>query len=58
MNHRVVITGLGIIAPNANSVEHFESALRQGISGIRHHSSLQQLNFYAKWRALLKGLKP
>ncbi len=27
MNHRVVITRLGIIAPNTNSVEHFESAL-------------------------------
>lgn len=57
MNHRVVITGLGIIAPNANSVEHFESALRQGISGIRHHSSLQQLNFLCQVAGTPQGVE-
>jgi len=29
MKHRVVITGLGIVAPNAHGVEAFERALRR-----------------------------
>jgi len=43
--NRVVITGMGIIAPNAHGLEDFEQALRQGRSGIRHMSRLEELNF-------------
>ncbi len=43
--NRVVITGMGIIAPNAHGLEDFEQALRQGRSGIRHLSRLEELNF-------------
>lgn len=42
---RVVITGLGVIAPNAHGLSEFETALKQGISGICHSELLQQLNF-------------
>ena len=42
---RVVITGLGVIAPNAHGLKDFENALRNGYSGIRHSQLLQELNF-------------
>ncbi|MBW2715226.1 MAG: beta-ketoacyl-[acyl-carrier-protein] synthase family protein [Deltaproteobacteria bacterium] len=35
MSRRVVITGLGVVAPNGNGVRDFELALRKGLSGIR-----------------------
>lgn len=42
---RVVITGLGVIAPNAHGINDFGSALRTGKSGIKHSKLLQELNF-------------
>ncbi len=42
---RVVITGLGVIAPNAHGLKDFEIALRNGYSGISHSKLLQDLNF-------------
>jgi len=45
MNERVVVTGMGVIAPNANSVSEFEVALREGRSGIRAIELLAQLGF-------------
>ena len=42
---RVVITGLGVIAPNANGVEDFEAALRAGRSGIKHQESMVEAKF-------------
>lgn len=42
---RVVITGLGVVAPNANTVDEFEQALRLGKSGIRFHQKLEELGF-------------
>ena len=35
MSTRVVITGMGVVAPNGNGVQDFELALRKGRSGIR-----------------------
>ncbi len=32
-NRRVVITGMGVISPNAIGKEKFETSLRNGISG-------------------------
>lgn len=43
--HRVVITGMGVVAPNADSVIDFEQALREGRSGIRHYADLADRNF-------------
>ena len=46
MNHkRVVVTGLGICAPNAVNIPQFEEALKTGKSGIRFFSELEKLNF-------------
>ncbi len=45
MNHRVVITGMGVITPNAHGLEDFEHALKEGRSGIRFYPQLAELNF-------------
>ena len=45
MRRRVVITGMGVVAPNGHGLEAFERALREGISGIRHIPALAALNF-------------
>jgi 3-oxoacyl-[acyl-carrier-protein] synthase-1 len=42
---RVVITGLGVVAPNAVGLEAFREALWEGKSGIRHLTELEALNF-------------
>ncbi|HPG25670.1 MAG: beta-ketoacyl-[acyl-carrier-protein] synthase family protein [Spirochaetaceae bacterium] len=42
---RVVVTGLGVIAPNANGVADFELALRKGRSGIKHQESMVEAKF-------------
>lgn len=43
--HRVVITGLGVVAPNAQGIEGFEKALKGGLSGIRFRPELEKLGF-------------
>lgn len=45
MNKRVVITGLGVAAPNAHGLDNFEKALREGLSGIRFQPLLADLKF-------------
>ena len=42
---RVVVTGLGVVAPNAVGVPAFGEALRAGRSGIRHVPRLAELGF-------------
>lgn len=45
MKKRVVVTGMGVIAPNAHGLVNFEQALRDGRSGIRFIPLLRELNF-------------
>ena len=45
MRRRVVITGMGVVAPNGHGLAAFEESLRQGISGIRHIPELEELKF-------------
>lgn len=45
MNKRVVITGLGVVAPNGVGLTAFTHAIKNGISGIKHDSELEQLQF-------------
>ena len=45
MRRRVVITGLGVCAPNGIGLESFSTALRDGVSGIRFQSKLAELDF-------------
>ena len=45
MNKRVVITGLGIVAPNGVGFPAFTHAIQNGISGIKHDAELERLQF-------------
>ncbi|MEM7374570.1 MAG: beta-ketoacyl-[acyl-carrier-protein] synthase family protein [Bacteroidota bacterium] len=43
--HRVVITGMGVVAPNAVGLPSFETALREARSGIQYLEILEELGF-------------
>ena len=45
MVRRVVITGLGIVAPNGVGLDSFTNAIKNGISGIRFDAELARLQF-------------
>ena len=45
MKHRVVITGMGVVAPNAVGLDNFLEAIQQGKSGVTFHQKLQDLKF-------------
>jgi 3-oxoacyl-(acyl-carrier-protein) synthase len=43
--NRVVVTGMGVVAPNGVGLAQFREALRQGRSGLRAEPRLAELNF-------------
>jgi 3-oxoacyl-(acyl-carrier-protein) synthase len=45
VKRRVVITGMGVVAPNGHGLDAFAKALRDGVSGIRHIPELESLKF-------------
>lgn len=45
MDNRVVITGLGVVAPNGVGLTAFTDAIKNGVSGIKHDPELEQLQF-------------
>ena len=45
MKNRVVITGLGVVAPNGVGVPNFTKAIKNGNSGIQFYQELEDLNF-------------
>ncbi len=45
MEKRIVITGLGVVAPNGVGIDNFMNAIKNGSSGIEYHSILKELNF-------------
>ena len=45
MNNRVVVTGIGVVAPNAVGTPGFSEAIKEGKSGIKYLPELQELNF-------------
>ena len=45
MKKRIVVTGMGVAAPNAHGLDNFEQALRGGVSGIRFIPQLEELKF-------------
>ena len=45
MRRRVVVTGMGVVAPNGHGLKDYEEALREGRSGIRFIPRLEELNF-------------
>ncbi len=42
---RVVVTGMGVVAPNGIGLADFDAALRAGRSGLRHVARLAELGF-------------
>jgi 3-oxoacyl-(acyl-carrier-protein) synthase len=42
---RVVVTGMGVVAPNGCGLSSYTEALRGGVSGIRHQPLLAELKF-------------
>jgi len=55
VTRRVVVTGLGVVAPNANGLADFELALRKGRSGCRHQESMAELRFACQVAAVPQG---
>lgn len=45
MANRVVITGMGVVAPNATGLLDFSHAIQNGISGIKHDPQLEDFQF-------------
>ena len=45
MDKRVVITGLGVVAPNGVGLDNFTKAIQNGVSGIAFHPKLKELQF-------------
>lgn len=45
MERRVVITGLGVVAPNGVGLSEFTYSIKNGISGIEHNAELERLHF-------------
>lgn len=45
MNKRVVITGLGVVAPNGVGVPDFLHSIQNGISGLQFVPEFEELNF-------------
>jgi len=57
MKRRVVITGMGVIAPNGHGLEQFEASLREGRSGIRFIPELKELNFACQVGGVPQGVE-
>lgn len=45
MSKRVVVTGMGVCAPNAIGLDHFSNALQNQLSGIKEIEELKRLGF-------------
>jgi 3-oxoacyl-(acyl-carrier-protein) synthase len=45
MKKRVVITGLGVVAPNGVGLDAFTHAIKNGVSGIKKDPELERLQF-------------
>jgi 3-oxoacyl-(acyl-carrier-protein) synthase len=51
-----VVTGLGVVAPNANDVHGFELALRKGRSGLRHNEAMEAAGFGCQVAGVPEGV--
>lgn len=56
MSRRVVVTGLGVIAPNANGTADFELALRKGRSGVRANAAMAEHGFRSRVAGVPEGI--
>ncbi len=56
MSARVVVTGLGVIAPNGNGLRDFELALRKGSSGLRANAEMREAGFACQVAGVPQGV--
>jgi len=56
LTRRVVVTGLGVLAPNAHGLPAFTQALREGKSGIKHHAHLAEAKFACQVGGIPEGV--
>ena len=56
MRQRVVVTGLGVVAPNANDPRDFELALRKGRSGLRANAAMAEHGFGCRVAGVPQGV--
>ena len=53
---RVVVTGLGVVAPNGHGLSAFAAALREGKSGIKFHQHLADAKFGCQVGGIPEGI--
>jgi 3-oxoacyl-(acyl-carrier-protein) synthase len=56
MSERVVVTGMGVVAPNANGTQQFEQALRKGRSGLRRNEAMVEHGFGCQVAGVPEGV--
>ncbi len=56
-HHRVVVTGLGVLASNAHGLASFAGALREKKSGIRFHAHLADAGFACQVGGIPEGVE-
>lgn len=54
---RIVVTGMGVIAPNANGLNAFSSALKEGRSGLRFQEILKEKAFGCHVAGVPEGIE-
>ena len=54
--NRVVITGMGVLAPNGHGLSEFAQALREGRSGIRHQPEMTTHGFSCQVAGVPAGI--
>ena len=57
MRRRVVVTGMGVIAPNGHGLDSFGKALREGRSGICYIPKTAELNFGCQVAGIPEGFE-
>ena len=56
MTRRVVVTGMGVVAPNASGLADFELALRKGKSGLSQNASMAEGKFGCRVAGVPQGV--
>jgi 3-oxoacyl-(acyl-carrier-protein) synthase len=56
MTRRVVVTGMGVVAPNGNGLSEFELALRKGKSGLRANAPMEESGFGCRVAGVPEGV--
>ena len=55
---RVVVTGLGVLAPNGNTIRDYWDSLSNGVSGIKEISSFDASGLSVRIAGELEGFDP